>query len=56
MAYLVEFQLILESDLVERAPQKYLMNCYKTVTQHTIECTLEKKFGLTTFVFVMKNL
>jgi hypothetical protein len=33
MAYLAEFWLILESDLVERAPHKYLLNGYENVTK-----------------------
>jgi hypothetical protein len=33
MAYLAEFWLILESDLVERAPHEYLLNRSETITQ-----------------------
>jgi hypothetical protein len=35
MAYLAEFWLILESDLVERARTEYLLNGYENVTQNT---------------------
>jgi hypothetical protein len=34
MAYLVEFWLILESDLVERAPHEYLLNQSENVTKY----------------------
>jgi hypothetical protein len=57
MAYLAEFWLILESDLVERAPHmEYLLNRYETITQHTKDCTLTNTFGLTEFGSVMKKL
>ena len=56
MAYLAEFWLILESDLVERAPQKILLNGYKNVTQNKKYCNITKKFGLTEFGYVMKKL
>jgi hypothetical protein len=56
MAYLVEFWLILESDLVECAPQKYLMNRYETVTEHTKDCNITNTIGLTEFGSVMKKL
>jgi hypothetical protein len=56
MVYLVEFRLILESDFVERAPHKYLLNQSKNVTQHTKYCTITNTFGLTEFLSVMKKL
>jgi hypothetical protein len=57
MAYLVEFWLILESELVERAPaQKYLLYGSENFTQNTIDCTLTNTFGLTEFGSVMKKL
>jgi hypothetical protein len=56
MAYLAEFWLILESDLVERAPHKYLLNGYENVTKNTKDCTLTNTFGLTEFGSVMKKL
>jgi hypothetical protein len=34
MAYLVEFWLILERDLVERAPHGIFVNQYKTIKKH----------------------
>jgi hypothetical protein len=56
MTYLVEFWLILESDLVEHAPTKCLLNGSKNVTKHTKECTLTNTFGLTEFGSIMKKL
>jgi hypothetical protein len=56
MAYLVEFWLILESELVEHAPHKYLLYGYENCTQNTTYCTLTNTFGLTEFGFVMKKL
>jgi hypothetical protein len=56
MAYLAEFWLILESDLVERAPHEYLLNRSETITQHTTDCTLTNTFGLTEFGSVMNKL
>jgi hypothetical protein len=56
MAYLVEFWLILESELVERAPHEYLLYGSENFTQNTKECTLTNTFGLTEFGSVMKKL
>jgi hypothetical protein len=56
MAYLVEFWLILESDLVERALNGILLNRYEIVTKHTKECNLTNIFFLTEFRSVMKKL
>jgi hypothetical protein len=56
MAYLVEFWLILESELVERAPHKYLLYGSENFTQNTTDCTLTNTFGLTEFGSVMKKL
>jgi hypothetical protein len=56
MAYLVEFWLILESELVERAPHKYLLYGSENCTQNTTDCTLTNTFGLTEFGSVMKKL
>jgi hypothetical protein len=56
MAYLVEFWLILESDLVEHAPHKYLLNRSENVTKNTTDCTLTNTFFLTKFGSVMKKL
>jgi hypothetical protein len=56
MAYLAEFWLILESDLVERAPHKYLLNGSENVTHNTTNYTLTNTFGLTEFGSVMKKL
>jgi hypothetical protein len=56
MAYLVEFWLILESELVEHAPHKYLLYGSENCTQNTTDCTLTNTFGLTEFGSVMKNL
>ena len=54
MTYLVEFCLILESELVERALHKIFgsENCI----QNTTYCTLTNTFGLTKFGSVMKKL
>jgi hypothetical protein len=46
MAYLVEFWLILESELVERAHIEYLLYGYENFTQNTTECTLTNTFFL----------
>jgi hypothetical protein len=46
MAYLVEFWLILESELVERAPHEYLLYGYENFTQNTTDCTLTNTFVL----------
>jgi hypothetical protein len=40
MAYLVEFWIILESDLVECAHMEYLLNRYEIVTKHTKYCNI----------------
>jgi hypothetical protein len=56
MAYLVEFWLILESELVERAPHKYLLYGSENGTHNTTDCTLTNTFGLTEFGSVMKKL
>jgi hypothetical protein len=56
MAYLVEFWLILESDLVERDPHGIFLNRYENFTQHTKDCTITNTFGLTEFGSVMKKL
>jgi hypothetical protein len=55
MAYLAEFWLILESDLVERAPQK-IFDELETITRHTKYFPLTNTFGLTEFGSVMKKL
>jgi hypothetical protein len=47
VAYLVEFWLILEINLVERAHTKYLLNRSENVTKHTKYCTLTNTFGIT---------
>jgi hypothetical protein len=49
MAYLAEFWLILESDLVERAPHKIFDELIETITKHTKEYPLTNTFGLTKF-------
>jgi hypothetical protein len=56
MAYLAEFWLILESDLVERARMEYLLNGSENVTQHTKDHTLTNTFGITEFGSVMNKL
>jgi hypothetical protein len=56
MAYLAEFWLILESDLVERAPQKYLMNRSETITENTKDYNITNTIGLTEFGSVMNKL
>jgi hypothetical protein len=56
MAYIAEFWLILESNLVERALQKNLMNSSETITEHTIECNLTNTIGLIEFGSVMNKL
>jgi hypothetical protein len=56
MAYLAEFYLILESDLVERSHTKYLMNRYETITKNTIDCNITNTIGLTEFGSVMNKL
>jgi hypothetical protein len=56
MAYLVEFWLILERELVERAPHKYLLYGSENFTQNTTDCTLTNTFGLTEFGSVMNKL
>jgi hypothetical protein len=56
MVYLVEFWFILESDLVERAPQKIFDELIKFFTQNTTDCTLTNTFFLTEFGSVMKKL
>jgi hypothetical protein len=56
MADLVEFWLILESELVEHATQKYLLYGSENGTKHTTYCTLTNSFGLTEFGSVMKKL
>jgi hypothetical protein len=48
MAYLAEFWLILESDLVERSPHmEYLLNRSENVTHNTKDYTITNTFGLT---------
>jgi hypothetical protein len=57
MAYLVEFWLILESELVERAPHmEYLLYGSENGTKNTKDCTLTNTFGLTEFGSVMNKL
>jgi hypothetical protein len=57
MAYLVEFWLILERELVEHSPHtKYLLYGYENGTQNTTDCTLTNTFCLTKFGYVMKKL
>jgi hypothetical protein len=56
MAYLVEFWLILERELVEHAPQKYLLYGSENCTHNTTDCTLTNTFFLTEFGSVMKKL
>jgi hypothetical protein len=56
MAYLVEFWLILERELVERARTEYLLYGSENCTQNTTDCTLTNTFGLTEFGSVMKKL
>jgi hypothetical protein len=56
MAYLVEFWLILESELVEHAPHEYLLYGSENCTKNTTDCTLTNTFGLTEFGSVMKKL
>jgi hypothetical protein len=56
MTYLVEFWLILESELVERARTEYLLYGYENGTKNTTDCTLTNTFGLTEFGSVMKKL
>jgi hypothetical protein len=46
MAYLVEFCLILESELVEHARTEYLFYGYENFTQNSTECTLTKNLVL----------
>jgi hypothetical protein len=56
MTYLVEFWLILESKLVERARTKYLLYESENFTKNTKDCTLTNTFGLTEFGSIMNNL
>jgi hypothetical protein len=56
MAYLAEFWIILESDLVECAPHRILLNKPETIPEHTIDCNLTNTISLTEFGSVMKNL
>ena len=56
MAYLVEIWLILESDLVERAPREIFVELIWTVTHNTTEFTLTNIFGLTELGSGMKKL
>jgi hypothetical protein len=56
MTYLVEFWLILESELVERAPHEYLLYGSENCTKNTKDCNLTNTFGLTEFGSVMKKL
>ena len=56
MTYLVEFWLILESDLVELSLTKYFLNWYETITKNTNAYILTNTFGLTEFGSVMKKL
>jgi hypothetical protein len=56
MAYLVEFWLILERELVEHAPHGIFLYGSENGTKHTTDCTLTNTFGLTEFGSVMKKL
>jgi hypothetical protein len=56
MAYLVELWFILESNLVERAPQGIFVNRYETITQYITYCNITNTIGLTKFGSVMKKL
>ena len=56
MTYLVEFWIILESDLVERVHTEYLLNQYENVTHNTKSYNITNTFGLTLFGYVMKKL
>jgi hypothetical protein len=56
MAYLVEFWLILESELVEHSPHGIFLYGSENGTKHTTDCTLTNTFGLTEFGSVMKKL
>jgi hypothetical protein len=56
MTYLVEFWLILEIELVENSPHKYLLYRSENGTQHTTDCTLTNTFCLTEFGSIMKKL
>ena len=47
MAYLVEFWIILESDLVECAPQGILLYGYENSTHNTTVFTVTNTFGIT---------
>jgi hypothetical protein len=44
MAYLVEFWLILDNELVEGAHMEYLLYGYENFTQNTTDCNLIKFF------------
>jgi hypothetical protein len=56
MAYLVEFWLILEIELVEHSRMEYLLYGSKNGTKNTKYYTLSNTFGLTKFGSVMKKL
>jgi hypothetical protein len=56
MTYLVEFWIILESDLIERAHTEYLLNQSETITKHTKYCTITNTFGITEFGSVLNKL
>jgi hypothetical protein len=56
MEYLIEFWLILESELVGMPYTKYLLYGYENGTPNTKDYTLTNTFFLIEFVFVMKKL
>jgi hypothetical protein len=56
MAYLVEFWLILERELVENTPYEYLLCGSENGKKHTTDYTLTNTFCLTEFGSVMKKL
>jgi hypothetical protein len=56
MAYLAEFWLILESDLVEVPRKKYLMNRFETIKKNTTDYNITNTIGLTEFGSIMKKL
>jgi hypothetical protein len=57
MAYLAEFWLILERNLVEHVPHKIFVEWTMKMLHRILQdYTLTKKFGITEFGYVMKNL
>jgi hypothetical protein len=56
MAYLAEFWIILESDLVECAPHGIFVESSETIPEHTKDCNITNTIGLTEFGSVMKKL